>query len=115
MWLMDRPPANKSPEYKAWYQMNKVWTGLVCDNWRWRKHCYTENKKAFSRFRKFVGPRPDGKVLIRLDNTQPFQEGNVRWGTMAECNTRRNPFKKYSYSRDEELIAELESRGYKVT
>ena len=114
MWLMDRPPANKSPEYKAWYQMNRVWGGCVDPSWRWVKGDYDGNNKAFNRFRQCVGLRPKGHVLVRLDKGANFSAGNVRWGTHTESNLRRGPYRKFACARDGELLAELERRGYLI-
>lgn len=108
-------PLKGTPEYRAWIKMNRTYGSDVCVCWGWYYHDAAANQRSFTDFRRCVGPRPEGHVLIRLDKSQPFGPGNVRWGTHAESNAHRGPYKKFSYSRDEELIAELERRGYGVT
>lgn len=111
------------PEYKAWIRMNRFVfseqaNGRFVDiywDWTWRKRNEKDSKVGYDRFRKFIGPRPEGHVLVRLDKRVGFTPGNVRWGTHQENSQHRGPYKKFSYSRDEELIAELERRGYGVT
>lgn len=54
----------------------------VCDEWR----------NDFLSFAAYVGDRPAGKTLDRIDNNKGYQPGNVRWATKSEQarNTRRN-------------------------
>ncbi len=113
MWLIDRKPEDKSPEYKAWYRMSYTYGDQVCDTWRWYKGV-SDNRERYETFRACVGPRPAGHVLIRLEKSLPFAAGNVRWGTHNENSKLRGPMRKFSYARDNELIDELERRGYNV-
>ena len=110
---MDRKPADKSPEYKAWLKMNGRYGDQVCDTWRWYKG-RSDNKERYATFRACVGPRPEGHVLVRIEKSLPFMSGNVRWGTHQENSKLRGPYRKFSYARDEELIIEIERRGYHV-
>ena len=111
-------PYKNTSEYRAWINMNRVHgKNCIAREWWWWKGIRGVddiNKRNYDSFRNFVGPRPSGHVLVRLDKSRPFREGNVRWGTHSENSRSRGPMKKFSYSRDEELIAELERRGYKV-
>ncbi len=106
-------PYKNSPEYRAWLQMNRSHRNEVDESWKWIKGQEEENFSAYHKFRACVGPRP-GKdfVLIRLHKEHPCSGGNVRWGTHVENSKARGPMKKFSCARDEELIAEIERRGY---
>lgn len=110
---MDRPPANESPEYKAWYRMNTTHGDHVCDTWKWYKGV-SDNEERYQTFRACVGPRPKGHVLIRIEKSLPFSAGNVKWGTHSENSKLRGPMHKFACARDNELIQELERRGYKI-
>lgn len=95
--------------------MNRAYDKQVYYDWRWYKGIRginDINNRNYNNFLSYMGSRPVGCVLVRKDKTGGFVPGNVRWGTHSENSKARGPMKKYSYSRDEELIAELERRGY---
>jgi len=113
-------PYKNTPEYRAWMRMNVLYSNneIAREWWWWCRegpnNFEDTNKTNYDSFRNFVGPRPAGHVLVRLDKSRPFGRGNVRWGTHKENAMSRGPFRKFSCSRDEELIAELERRGYEI-
>jgi hypothetical protein len=118
MSYTEKYPWKNCPEYTAWIRMNRVNLEHkipVYVSWVWVKGNRKINEEHYRNFLKYVGNRPDKHVLIRVDKQQGFIPGNTRWGTTVENATYRGRFRKYSYSRDEELIKELERRGYEVT
>lgn len=54
----------------------------VCPEWR----------QSFTTFAAYVGSRPDGMTLDRINSAGNYEPGNVRWATPTEQarNTRRN-------------------------
>ncbi len=59
--------------------------------------CYVEKfLQDFENFYSFMGPRPEGKTLDRIDPWGAYTRSNIRWATPAEQNrnTRRNHPKK---------------------
>lgn len=69
-------PANKSfPRYGG--------KGIqVCQEWR----------ESFVAFMSYMGPRPEGLTLDRIDSKGNYEQGNVRWATYKQQarNTSRN-------------------------
>jgi hypothetical protein len=115
-------PWKNCAEYRAWIKMNRTYNGIVWHEWTWYKSNVQgirgaggANHRNYHNFLNSLGPKPKGHVLIRLDKAYGFKPGNVRWGTHQENSQHRGPYRKYSYSRDEELIAELTRRGYTIT
>ncbi len=81
------------PEYQAWRDMNRRCydsrtesfpnyggRGIsVCEEWR----------GSFKSFFKYIGIRPDGHSLERLDSDGNYEPGNVRWATRMDQNSNR--------------------------
>lgn len=55
---------------------------FVCTKWR----------KSFVAFFKYVGPRPRGTSIDRINGKRGYEPGNVRWATMdQQIKNRRKP------------------------
>lgn len=81
-----------SPEYA-------IWRGIV-------NRCCNPNSKDYDRYKeraptggftfedfyKDVGPRPDNTYSVdRIDNTKPYDVGNLKWSTLVEqANNRKD-------------------------
>lgn len=73
------------------------------------------NKLRYNNFLACVGRRPErSMVLARVDKAAGFIPDNVKWMDTHEQQKGKSAYCKFSYSRDEELITELERRGYEV-
>jgi hypothetical protein len=107
-------PYKNTPEYRAWLALNRRYGSRVWAGWQKPYRDEDWNRRNFNDFVACVGRRPPGHVLISIDKSGHFGPGNVRWGTHSENSKARGPMKKFSYSRDEELIAEIRKRGYTV-
>lgn len=77
----------------------------VCDRWR-----------DFANFLEDMGEAPDGMSLDRHpDKNGNYEPGNCRWATKKEqANNRRKAKKAILHLTDDELISELERRGFTV-
>lgn len=62
-------------EYHLWAALKGQKRGELSPEWQ----------NDFAAFLAQVGPRPDGCVLSRLDDSMPWQPGNVEWTTRSQC------------------------------
>ena len=82
----------KPPEWRAWLNAKQRVTNPKDPRWpnyggRGIRMCQ-EWLDSFEAFLSYIGPRPDGTSLDRINNDGNYEPGNVRWATAAE--QRRN-------------------------
>lgn len=96
---------SKTPEYHAWGSAKSRchnledssygWYGArgitMCDEWR----------DDFLAFYLWIGPRPEGRSLDRIDNDGNYEPGNVRWATDSQqrASQRRQPSEDWVHRR----------------
>ena len=123
-------PEKQTPEYKIWKHINALCAGQsskqnrkyyyargikVFEEWRFVSGDNEGNKLRYNNFLAFVGRKPEGNVVLgRVDKSAGFLPHNVKWMDTKEQQRGKGVYCKFSYARDEELIAELERRGYEV-
>lgn len=54
--------------------------------------------ESFEQFINYIGPRPDGSSLDRIDNNGDYKIGNVRWATAQQQACNRNTNKRYTFN-----------------
>lgn len=101
----------KHPLYNVWCGMNQRChyekskgyhnyggRGIkVCEEWN------KSNPKGFENFCEYVGERPKGLQMDRIDNDGNYEPGNIRWVTCREnLENRRIPETKYRKTSLEE-------------
>lgn len=64
----------------------------------------------FQQFLAYLGPRPEGMSLDRINNDGHYEPGNVRWATMIEQIINRRKFCSIGQFSTAELQAELTRR-----
>jgi hypothetical protein len=84
-----------SPEYSSWIAMRRrclnphdkdypKWGGVgitVCIEWA----------QSFEAFFSYIGPRPSGTSIYRIDPGKGYEPGNVRWATShQQARNRKN-------------------------
>lgn len=78
----------------------------VCNKWT----------HSFAAFLEDVGPKPSkAHSLDRVNNDAGYEPGNVRWATRTEQTHNRSKVCAIDGFTVEELLAELDKRGWHVT
>lgn len=81
--------SKRSPAHQSYYHARER-----CNNPKSKKYAYYGGRGITFEFEQFLaelGPRPTNRTLDRIDNSQGYKPGNVRWATVSEQNyNRRN-------------------------
>jgi len=113
-----KPRGASTPEYRAWSGMNERCyregngrytdyggRGIcVCDEWR----------RDFAAFYAYIGPRPAGTSIDRIDVNGNYEPGNVRWANgVTQARNVRNVKLITALGRSMTLIEWAEHSGIK--
>lgn len=92
-----------TPEYGSWSAMmqrchNEGDAGFPAYGGRGIRVCpQWHGPEGFRRFVAYIGNRPHGHTLDRLDNDKGYEPGNVRWATPKQQQNNRRVSKLYTY------------------
>lgn len=94
----------KTPEYSSWIAMKRrCETATDKDYARYGGRgvtVYPEWSKDFAAFLAYIGPRPKGTTLDRIDPGAGYMPGNVRWASAkVQGRNRRGTFTWYIKGR----------------
>lgn len=102
---------SNSPEYQSWRSMKRRCEDLSDINYGGRGiTVYSGWVNDFAAFYAYMGPRPEGCTLDRIDVNGNYEPGNVRWLNVIGQNNNRRKYCVLSKFTDEELMYELERR-----
>lgn len=100
---------SKHPLYSTWANMRRRCTNPADKSWPdygGRGISVAPEWDDFWRFVEYMGERPAGYSLDRIDNDGDYRPGNVRWApARVQTNNRRNPIKNRDVAN---VLAELE-------
>ena len=110
----------RSRTYSSWEAMKKRCDGKSENSRRYYVHYGIKVVDRWMDFRNFLadmGEAPEGTTLDRYPNNKGnYEPGNCRWATHQQQNDNRlTKGHVVRVDPDEELIEELERRGYLVT
>lgn len=69
----------------------------ICDEW----------KKSPKAFIQYMGPRPKGYTIERINNDGNYEPGNVRWSSRIEQNRNKRNNRKLLYLGKRRCLAEI--------
>jgi len=80
-------------EWRIWSGMIERCTSPTCPAWKNYGgrgiRVFVEWLNDFAAFLSYMGPRPRGMSIDRIDNDGHYEPGNVRWATSKEQNSNR--------------------------
>jgi hypothetical protein len=87
---------NISPEYRSWSAMKNRCRNPSNSNYEYYGArgivVWPEWENNFEAFLSYIGPRPTGTTIDRIDNSRGYFPGNVRWATpLEQIKNRRKP------------------------
>lgn len=105
---------SRSREYESWKQAKQRchnpnhpqfpdWGGrgiTMCPEWR----------NDFRAFFAYMGPRPDGHTLDRIDNNGNYEPGNCRWATRKQQQRNRSNTVMFEYAGERLSAADWSER-----
>ena len=86
-----------SPEYRSWQHMLNRCRNENVDNWAYYGgrgiQVYEPWRTSFELFYEYMGPRPVGMSIDRIDPDGDYVPGNVRWASVSTQAQNRRPRK----------------------